>query len=183
MQIQHFNFLRKIDTIGRTNFFASTTQSAIVYIDSSRFGTTNAERNKSSLTSNQSKLILVAHIYRTSFFAKLTSRAIFHANIAGLFGYFGCKFIVANFADITHFASGKNGNVRVTRYFRNLGSGNTGRTIECRKYLTKHNHLTTYRKLFVHQQHFETCVSQIQCSLTTSNTGSNYQCIVGYIFN
>ena len=183
MQIQHFNFLRKIDTIGRANFFASSTQSAIVYINGSRFGTTNAERNKSSLTSNQSKLILVAHIYRTSFLAQLASGTVFHANVTGLLCYFSSKFIVAQFANIAHFASGKNGNVRVTRYFRNLGSSNTGRTIECRKYLTKHNHFATYRKLFIHQQHFETCVSQIQCSFATGNTGTNNQCIVGYIFN
>ena len=161
MQIQDFNFLRKIDTIGRANFFASSTQSAIVYINGSRFGTTNAERNKCRFATDQSKLILITHIYRTSFFAKLTSRAIFHANVTGLLCYFSSKFIVAQFANIAHFASGKNGNVRVTRDFRNLGSGDTSRAIECWKYFAEHNHFTTYRKLFVHQQHFETCVSQI----------------------
>ena len=52
MQIHYFNFLGKIDTIGRANFFASSTQGAIVYINSGSLGTTNAERNKCCFTTN-----------------------------------------------------------------------------------------------------------------------------------
>ena len=113
MQIHNFSLHRKINAVGRANFFAGTTKRAIFNIDGSRFWAANAEWNKCSFAAYQSKLILVAYIDRAGFFAKLAGGTIFNMYITWLPGYFCSEFIIAEFADIAHFCTCEYGDIRV----------------------------------------------------------------------